>query len=99
MYFVVTCPTLILTNGEIEYTRSPVNGQYLILTNGEIEYTRSPVNGQYLEGTTAKFTCISGYSLFGDISTSCQTSRSWSEHTTTCKGKYICSNAVRDFNR
>ena len=65
-----------------------------ILPNGEVDYNRSPINGQFFEGTTATFTCNSGYSRFGDASRTCLTSRDWSEETPTCRGKKSSNNTV-----
>ena len=59
------------------------------LPNGEVDYNESPINGQFFEGTTAMFSCNLGYSLYGDDSTTCLASRSWSEERPTCRGNEI----------
>ena len=56
------------------------------LPNGEVDYNKPPINGQFFEGTTATLGCNLGYSIYGDASTTCLTSRSWSEGTPTCRG-------------
>ena len=72
----------------------------LTLLNGRVHYTQSEVGEQYLESTRASFRCDKGYSLHGDVSTTCQTSGSWSHQTPTCRGNvfYIMDACIATTN-
>ena len=59
------------------------------LSNGEVNYNKDPISGQYPVGTTASFTCKSGYSLKGSRSRTCQTSRYWTQWTFCEQSKVI----------
>ena len=53
-----------------------------------MSFTRDPAgNGRYPLETIATFTCLQPlHSLFGDDSTTCETSASWSHQIPTCNG-------------
>ena len=63
-----------------------VNCPPLNLANGEVMYNSTPVsNDRLIVGTSASFTCQSGYSLSGSSSIICTNSGNWNEPLPTCK--------------
>ena len=57
------------------------------LPDGRVSFNRDPTdNGQYPVETIATFTCNPLHSLYGDESTTCETSGSWSHQIPTCTG-------------
>ena len=57
----------------------------LSLQNGQVRYNQASMNGQYPVGTTASFSCGSGYKLRGQNSRSCQATGTWTQTTPECE--------------
>ena len=58
----------------------------LSLRNGQISYSQPVlVNGKYPVGTTASFSCGSGYKLRGPNSRICEAPRTWTQGTPECE--------------
>ena len=57
----------------------------LSLSNGQVSYDPDSENEQYPVGTTASFTCDSGYNLKGPNSRTCQNSGTWTECSLYCE--------------
>ena len=49
----------------------------ITVANGEVTYDVLRLNGSYPVNTVATFSCDSGFSLSGSISSTCQTSTAW----------------------
>ena len=55
------------------------------LSNGQVTYNLVSMNGQYPVGTTASFTCDSGYNVVGSNSITCQPSGTWNQQAPNCE--------------
>ena len=58
----------------------------LLSLNGAIIY--SPTSSPRLEGTTATYSCDSGYVLSGGTVRTCQADGTWSGRNSVCQGDY-----------
>ena len=62
----------------------------LSLSNGRVSYNQESVNGEYPVGTTASYTCNSGYNLKGPNPRTCQSSGTWTQGSPYCEQSNIC---------
>ena len=69
--FTVSCPSLILENGEVSYNTPSLYDDHFVRTG-------------YSVGTMASFSCDKFYSLEGFSSVICQSSGYWSQSAPIC---------------
>ena len=74
VFYVVTCPPLVLEYGEVAYT-TPLLTDQAFLTTG------------YSVGTNASFSCYEFHHRHGSGSVTCQSSGTWSGSTPICSAR------------
>ena len=81
----MTCEALVnLENGQISYNKLPVTID--IIQKVQISFNELPqINLGYIVNTTASFSCNHGYILNGSESSTCETSKNWSQPAPICE--------------